>query len=274
MAKLPPQIIDIDDLQEPINILCHSDTGAGKTRLWSWLPNMLIIAIEDGVIAARAGGVTGTKVWRAHTWPDIVEAFEWLRDNPGVFEWVLVDSITKAQSVCLKHIMELVVKANSSRDPHIPSQGDHFKWQLSVKQMVTDFNELPENVIWLARSMNRESPDGDDIVVPCIEGKDYGISAWVSGEMGVVCYLKKEMKDKKVVRKLYFGEHPMYWARDRFNVLPNVMQFTSEKGIAQRIVSMLKESDGVLRDQESPPSPKKRTTKKTASSRSTTTKKG
>lgn len=272
MAKLPPQIIDIDDLQEPINILCHGDTGSGKTRMWSWLPNMLIIAIEDGVIAARAGGVTGTKVWRAPTWPDIVEAFEWLRDNPGVFEWVLIDSVTKAQSVCLKHIMELVVKANPSRDPHIPSQGDHFKWQLSVKGMITDFNELPENVIWLARSMNRESPDGDDIVVPAIEGKDYGISAWVAGEMGVVCYLRKEMKDKKVVRKLYTGEHPMYWARDRFNVLPPVMQFTSDKGIAEKIVGMLKESDGVQSPDVSAPAPKKRTTKKTSAARRATKK--
>lgn len=268
MAKLPPEIIDIEDLTEPINILCHGDTGSGKTRMWSWLPDMLIIAVEDGVISAKAGGVTGTKVWRAPTWPDIVAAFEWVRDNPGVFKWILIDSMTKVQSVCLRHIMENVVRANPSRDPHIPAQGDHFKWQLSVKQVVVDFNELPENVIWLARSMNRESPDGDDIVVPLIEGKDYGISAWVCGEMGLVCYLKKETSKKtgKTVRKLYTGEHSMYWCRDRFNVLPHIMQFTSDKGIAAKVVGLLESSDGVK--DESPPAPKKkRTTKKATSTR-------
>lgn len=258
-AKLPPMIQDIDDLVEPINILCHGDTGAGKTRLWSRLPNVLILAIEDGVISAKRAGIKG-KVWRCPHWPDIVEAYEWLRDNPGVFDWVLIDSITKAQSLCLRHIMDTVVRANPSRDPHIPAQGDHFKWQLSVKQMVTDFNDLPENIVWLARSMNKESPDGDDIVVPLIEGKDYGISAWVMGEMGLVCYLKKDRaKDGKTVRKLYTNEHAMYWCKDRYDTLPHVMQFTSEVGIASKIVGQLADSEGV----DAEPAPRRRTAKKT-----------
>lgn len=250
MAKrLPPQIEDIEDFNESINILCHGDTGAGKNRLWGRLPNMIVLAIEEGTISIKKAGIKGVKVWRCRSWSDIIAAYEWLRDNPGVFEWVMIDSITKAQALCIRHIMEAVVKANPQRDPLIPSQGDHFKWQLSIKQMVMDFNELPINTVWLARSMVKENPDGDEIIVPSIEGKDYGISAWVCGEMSLLCYLRKERKGKgdsaKIVRKLYTNEHEMYWCKDWYDVLPHVVEFGSEVGVAQKLIDMINESNAV-----------------------------
>ena len=235
--ELPPEIVDPQDYTETINILCHGDTGSGKTVLWTKLPKMLILAIEEGTISAvRMGMGKGNKIWRIRKWPDLVAAYKWLEENPDVFDWVLVDSITKAQQICLKHIMELVVKANTHRDPHIPAQGDHFKWQLMMKEMVSDFNELPINTVWIARSMNKEDPEGEDIVVPLIEGKDYQISAWVCGEMHLLCYLKKERKkDGKVERVLYTNDHPTYWSKDRYNVLPPVIKNPDARKIIQLI---------------------------------------
>lgn len=265
----PPRFVDIEDFDEPMNILCHGDTGAGKNRLWGHLPRMVILAIEPGAVSIKKAGIKGVKVIPCHSWPDIVGAYEWLRDNPDEFDWVMVDSITKAQSMCIRHIMEIVVLANPERDPHIPAQGDHFKWQLSIKQMVEDFNELPMNTVWLARSMVKENPDGDEIIVPSIEGKDYGISAWVAGEMSLVCYLKKATTGKgdnaKVVRKLYTGEHPTYWCKDWFGVLPHVIQFTSEKGIAVDIVNRLTSSGS------SPADAKKKASKTTTAKKKATT---
>jgi hypothetical protein len=242
----PPRFVDIEDLEEPMNILCHGDTGAGKNRLWGHLPRLVIIACETGSVSIKKAGIRGVKVIPCHSWPDIVGAYEWLRDNPDEYDWCMFDSITKAQSMCIRHIMEMVVLANSERDPHIPAQGDHFKWQLSIKQMVEDFNELPINMVWLSRSMVKENPDGDEIVVPSIEGKDYGMSAWVCGEMSLLCYLRKDTegtgKSARVVRKLYTNEHAKYWCKDWYDVLPHVMKFESEVGVANKIVKMLHDS--------------------------------
>src|SRR5690349_21672989 len=106
-SALPPEIVDLADYTESTNILCHADTGAGKTVLWAALPNILILAIEEGTVSAKrrlpppkAG--TKRKVWRIRTWLELVEAYEWLRDNPGVFDWVLIDSITRAQYHLIK----------------------------------------------------------------------------------------------------------------------------------------------------------------------------
>lgn len=263
----PPTIIDIEDFEENKNILCHGDTGAGKNRLWGRLPNLLVIAVEEGTISIKKAGIKGVKVIRCHDWPDIVGAYEHVRDNPDQFTWVMFDSITKAQALCIKHIMQMVVLANPERDPHIPSQGDHFKWQLSIKQMVMDFNELPVNMVWLARSMVRENPDGEDIIVPSIEGKDYGISAWVAGEMSLVCYLRKERKGKgdsaEVVRRLYTNEHPTFWCKDWYDCLPHVVEFKSEVGVAQKLIDLIDSSGNSAADAKSRvTAPKKRVAKK------------
>lgn len=271
MTKLPGEIVDLADYTESINMLCHGDTGSGKTVLWANLPNILILACEEGQVSAarRLPAVKDgemRKIWRCKTWDDFVEAFEWVRDNPGVFQWVMIDSITKAQSMLIKYIMQTVVKANPSRDPHIPAQGDHFKWQLWLKEMVSDFNDLPENVIWLARSMVKEDPDGNDIVVPAIEGKDYGISAWVAGEMHLYCYLKKEKegtgKSAKMVRVLYTNEHPLYWCKDRYDVLPHVIKNPDARKIIALINDSGSRASGGNVDTRNAPPAKKKTSKK------------
>lgn len=239
----PPTIIDIEDFTESKNILCHGDTGAGKDWLWGYLPRLLVIAIEGGATSIKRAGIKGVKVIQCNEWPDVVGAYEYARDNPDEFDWIMIDSITKAQSMALRWIMKMVVLANSSRDDKVPSQGDHFKWQLTIKGMVEDFNELPQSTIWLARSMNKEDPDGNDIVVPLIEGKDYGMSAWVCGEMSLVCHLKKVTvgsgKDAKVIRRLYTNEHPMYWCKDWYDVLPHVIEFTTPNAVAGKIIDLI-----------------------------------
>lgn len=264
-ADLPPEIEDLDEYDENMNFLCHADTGSGKTVMWSQLPNVLIVAVEEGAIAAkrwlrnhpRPKSLGIIKVRRVRHWDDLIDVFEWVRDNPGVFEWVLIDSITKAQTRCILAIMENVVSQNPKRDPDIPAPGDHFKWQLLMKRMVQDWNELPVNMVWLARSMNKEDPDGDDIVVPLIEGKDYQISAWVSGEVHLLCYLKKEKRGEKMVRVLYTNEHPMYWCKDRYDVLPHKIVNPD----ANKIVKMIVDS-GASADMGDESQPKKRATTK------------
>jgi hypothetical protein len=271
-----PTIERIEDFNEAINILCHGDTGAGKNRLWGHLPNLVILAIEEGSISIKKAGIKGAKVLRCHSWADIVGSYEDLRDNPDKYwdddvplneRWVMIDSVTKAQSMCIRHIMKMVILANPARDEHVPAQGDHFKWQLSIKQFVEDFNELPINTVWLARSMVRENPDGMDIIVPSIEGKDYGISAWVCGEMSLLCYLKKERVGKgdsaKIVRKLYTNEHDVYWCKDWYDVLPHVVQFESEAGVAQKLVAMIQGTQSAPKKIKVT-APKKTTTKRKA----------
>lgn len=77
--SLPPQIVDLNEYTETINMLVYGDPGTGKTVL-AGSDRTLIIACEPGTLsAARFGGAeNGAQVWPATTQKDIDEALKWL----------------------------------------------------------------------------------------------------------------------------------------------------------------------------------------------------
>lgn len=241
---LPPEIIDLQDYTESINWLLYGHMGSGKTVIGGKLPGrVLIIANEQGTIAAKRQG-SKAKVWKIMKWEDLVKVYEWLANVDKIpFDWIVIDSITDMQYKCIRWIMRNVVAANPQRDPHIPAQGDHFKWQLAMKEMVVDFNELPVNVMWTAQEMVREDPEGEDIILPLIEGKDYQISSWVCAQMDVVSHLSNKTVKKRVngqvekvfVRRLTCNESPPIFAKDRYDVLGRVVDNPDIVELVKRI---------------------------------------
>lgn len=265
MAKLPPDIVELEDYTESKNILVYGHTGTGKTVLSGRLPNALFIATENGTISAKRMG-SKAKAWPIHHWNDLVKAYEWVANNPDVFEWVIIDSITDMQQKALRGIMQDVVKQNSKRDPDIPAKGDHFKWQLVMKRMITDFNELPVNVLWTAQEMVREDPEGDDIILPLIEGKDYQIASWTCAQMHIVANLSlKRVKvrvkgkvEQRVVRRMICGETPPYFAKDRYNILGTHI----DNPDINKIITMIDDSESGRPAKANKPAAKKAAAKK------------
>ena len=110
--------------------------------------------------------------------------------------------------------------------------------------------------------MIKEDVDGNEIVVPLVEGKDYGISAWVCGEMHLLCYLKVDAgstKSATPVRKLYTNEHPKYWCKDRYNALPHIISNPDANAIIKRIEDSGNSADaGSVSTRRKAPTAKKR----------------
>lgn len=241
---LPPEIIDLQDYTESINWLNYGHMGSGKTVIGGKLPGrVLIIANEQGTIAAKRQG-SKAKVWKIMKWEDLVKAYEWLANVDKIpFDWIVIDSITDMQYKCIRWIMRNVVAANPQRDPHIPAQGDHFKWQLAMKEMIVDFNELPVNIMWTAQEMVREDPEGEDIILPLIEGKDYQISSWVCAQMDIVSHMANKTVKKRVngqvekvfVRRMTCNESPPIFAKDRYDVLGRVVDNPDIVALVKRI---------------------------------------
>lgn len=231
MAKLPRAIIDLEDYTESINVLIYGDSGVGKTVLAGTAPKCLILAVEPGTISAKRQG-SKAKMWPIKHWSDFEQAYNFLRDNPDAFDWVVIDTATAVQTKALRAILENAVKQNPSRDPDIPAIQDHQKWQNIMKRFVVDFNELPINVIWTAQAMRKEDQEGDDLVLPLLLGKDYEISSWFCAQMHVVGYYglktltkkkkgkdNEEVKEKVEVRRLLVQPAPPYFAKDRYDAL-------------------------------------------------------
>lgn len=268
MAKLPTAIVDLEDFNESINMIIYGDSGVGKTVLAGSAPNALIISTEHGTTSAKRFGSTA-KVWPVKDWSDMEAAVAWLEDNPDVFDWVVVDSLTEMQGKSLRGILTKAVADNPSRDPDVPAIQDYQKWQNQVKNTITYLTEAPVNVIWLAGAMRKEDQEGDDIVLPLLLGKNYEIAAWACMQMDVVAYLgTKRVKDKdkeeRVVRRLVASNVPPYFAKDRFNCLGRWVDDTTMPEIIQLI------EESVVQDKDSAPS---KTSKKAAAKKAPAKKK-
>jgi AAA domain-containing protein len=241
VATLPRAVVDLEDYNESDNLLVFGDSGSGKSVLIGQLywhlkrinGKCLIMSSEGGIFVAKKylkeQGVSDAdikryfKVWPVRKWQDLEDAYIWVRDNPGFFKWVAMDSATSLQGRAMRLAMETAVrKSPEKRDIDLPDKGEHQKMQNAMKRMITDWNELPENILWLANAMRREDEEGDDIVVPFIMGKNYDISVWAAAQVHACMYYQKteEKEGNKVVvgRELLFDVPPPFWTKDRYGV--------------------------------------------------------
>jgi hypothetical protein len=218
---------DMETYTESQNWLVYGPTGSGKTPWLSLQPRTLVIACDNqGTISAKRAGSTA-KVFRVYKWQDFETVYKWLRAHPDRFDWVVIDTVTMAQTRLLRSILEYEHKRNpAKRSLYIPAISDHQMWQNMLKNMVTDFNELPFNTVWTAQEMERENAEGDMVVWPFLPGgkQGYEMSAWLCSQIHVVGRIGVRMRgsgaDRRPVRTILLDNRPPYVCRDRYGVLP------------------------------------------------------
>lgn len=220
--RLPAAIVDLSEYTESQNWLVYGDSGIGKTVLIGQLPNLLILAVEPGTVSAARRGSKG-KVWPIKTWQELEEAYEWLEANPDHgFDWVAVDSAKAMQTIGMRMILaEEYAKNPAKRHPDVPQIQDHLRMQLMFKRIVMDMNALPVNVCWTAIAMMKEDQEGDEIVLPAIQGKDYEVAQWFCAEQAVVAYYGLQQAGKKgqevQERYLLLQKDDPYFAKNRYD---------------------------------------------------------
>lgn len=171
-VKFPPEVIELQSEDEYVNLLIYGDSGVGKTVLAGSDDDVLFIAPEDnGTLSAKRFGSTARK-WKIHGWDDIVAAYNWLYSlDPIPFNWVVLDSLTEMQDMCMRKILEEGIELNPSRDPDTPQLQDWIPYQNRFMRLVKAFNSLDVNVLYTALQMEEETEDGEIVVLPMMQGK-------------------------------------------------------------------------------------------------------
>lgn len=230
-VKKPKQIKSIDEFDEPKNILCYGDPGCGKTPFGASSPKSLMITTEAGTISARRLGHRSADVWPCgDDWNEVVKAYRWLHDNsdpsrpmtdqPHGYEWIVIDNATQMQEIMLRDIVAVARRNNSNRDEDIPALQDYQKWYLMFDRFVKSFNALPVNTLWLAHTMRKSNEDGEDLVLPAIQGQDYAQATKFCGRMQAIGYMEertiKKGSDTVYQRRIRWRKNQMVFAKDRY----------------------------------------------------------
>lgn len=169
---LPDNIIGLQDEDEFVNLLIYGDSGIGKTVFCGSDDDVLFIAPEDnGTLSAKRFGSTAKK-WKINRWGDIVEAYEWLCTLETIpFNWIILDSLTEMQQMCMRAILDEAVEMNPGRDPDVPQLQDWQPYFERFRRLVKAFNSLPVNVVYTSLQQYEEDEDGEKVALPMIQGK-------------------------------------------------------------------------------------------------------
>lgn len=224
MAKAPA-IISLEDFTESINMCIYGDSGVGKTVLGGTCPNALFLSFETGTVSAKRQGSTA-KLWKMTTWADVQEAYDWLHDNPDEYKWVVIDSATSMQKLCMRGVIE---DENSvGDDPDVLNFKDYPKYYNRFDRFVAMFKDLTQNVLFIATTLRGENEDGDDIILPDIQGRGYHNAQTFCAQMDAVLYYKEtiDKAEEDNTRSLLFRNNPPYFAKHRYGEFPRWVMIT------------------------------------------------
>lgn len=240
--KIVPE--DLSDFNESLNILIYGDSGVGKTPLAGGAPKACFISTEKGTISAKRFG-SKAKLIRATTWELLEAALDYIDEHPDEFDWIILDSLTKMQVLLIRYILKKQHEDNEARDLDIPAIQDHQKWQNMMKRFVDRIIDMPVNTIFIATAMHREDAEGEDLVMPHVEGKDYAIAQYVCAQMdGVYCLkVKTDSKTGQPFWRLLTKTRPPYFAKDRYNAFESPVV---DRPVMTEIIEAIRNSAGEM----------------------------
>jgi hypothetical protein len=229
---LPGNIIGIQDEDEHNNLMIYGDSGVGKTVLAGSDDDVLFVAPEDnGTLSAKRFGSDAMK-WKiregADGWEDTLAAYKWLRSLETIpFNWVVLDSLTELQDMCMAKVIREDLEVHPGRDPDSPLIGDWVPYYNKFAKMVKAFNALEVNMLYTALAQEEEDDDGNKMKLPMLQGKgtQYAkkVASWMTsfGHISVRSKTEGEGENKRRIdyRVVQWKASKSVMAKDRTRVL-------------------------------------------------------
>lgn len=222
-ANVVEKIQNADEMEGYARMLVFGRSGAGKTRLAASAPNVLLIDVnEKGTDSVRKD--FNPPVYPVDLWSELQDVYWYLASGDHKYESVAIDGVTAMQNLCMKFVLGDEASRDASRDPDMPSRQIWGKVGELMKTQITNYRNLPMNVIFTAlqrvRSVGEdEDVEGEMLVTP---GASPSIGSHLEAAVGIIGYLttrevKIKGKDKRVVRRrLYAGPSTRYLTKDRY----------------------------------------------------------
>lgn len=213
----------------PLNrILVWGKSGVGKTRVAASAPKVLLVDVnEQGTASVRRD--LNPDVYLLDRWLDLNDIYWYLATGDHSYESVAIDGITGMQNLCMKFVLGDEASRDASRDPDMPSRQVWGKLGELMKTQITNFRNLPMNVIFTALSRTRISgEEGDEEEISYGPACSPSIAGHLEAAVDIIGHLttrevqvkRKEAdgssKTTKVVRRrLLVGPHAQYMTKDR-----------------------------------------------------------
>lgn len=234
------KLLDLEAMPDTINLMVYGKSGSGKTVFAGSDEKVIFIATEgDGTLSAKRMG-SKAKQWPIKDWNDLIEAKEYFEEQAIATgeinaNWLVIDSATEMQQMAMRHILKEQKALKEYRDIDLPEIQDWQKYYNMFTRLVKEINALPCNVLWTALVSSLTDEEGNQYLIPAIQGKGGEVAqAFASymtsyGCLQVKTVVAKDnegnpiMKDgkpvKKEIRQITWKDTGIIQGKDRTGVL-------------------------------------------------------
>lgn len=206
-----------------VKILIYGPSGVGKTVLASTFPKPLFVDCENGLMSVRqpVGRIKALEL------EDVRGAYKWLSEHPGIYETVVLDSLTEIQKMIMDHTVRTFKQHRPYEDA--PIMADWGKSLTDFSRLIRAFKTLDMNVVFIGSPTVPANPN--EAIRPAFTGK--ATSEEVCRMMDVVGYMNIERDDQGIVRRFITFLSPGIYGKDRSWMLPPTLYDPSYSAIME-----------------------------------------
>ena len=144
------------DKEPYVNGLVYGESGVGKTVFASTAPRPILwLEAEGGTHSIP--DVNGIDVATVQSLDTYRETLRFLDANPGLYQTLVVDSLTESSAGLMTEIMDATVRADEARDKYEPQFKEWRRLTEVMREIVRAYRDLPINTVITA--LQREDVD-------------------------------------------------------------------------------------------------------------------
>lgn len=231
-TRVRKKIMPASERPQRFRALIYGRSGAGKTRLGATAPKCLTIDInEEGWDSIRKEPLN-PDTYEVKFWTELTDVYWFLQEGDHDYESICLDGLTAMQDLAVKFVLGDESSRDASRDPDMMDRRLWNKVGELMKTQITNYRNLPMNVIFTATERKRVIGDEDDDEVEITIGPALTPSAAGAAERAVslIGYLHKrqvritrqkggkKVRDRVVRRRLVIDDPTeRYQTKDRYH---------------------------------------------------------
>ena len=161
-SRVAKKIMLASERPQRFRVLIYGRSGAGKTRLACTAPNPLLIDInEEGWDSVRKEPHNPNTI-EVKFWSELTDIYWFLQEGDHAFDSVILDGLTAMQDLAVRFVLGDETSRDASRDPDMMDRRLWGKVGELMKTQITNYRNLPMNVIYTATERKTAVGDEDD----------------------------------------------------------------------------------------------------------------
>ena len=229
-SGIAARITPVDEIEDTTSVLLYGVSGTGKTTLACDFPGPLLLLDVNDRGTKSVKDKKNLSVIECSEWVDLEQTYWYIKKNPKKFKTIIIDTVTMAQQLCMKHILD---EKGGSTNGGMLTKKDWGNVGQMLLTMLMQFRDLPDiNKVFLAQDKKPREDDNDDEdgqIVPQVTPRLMpSVATSLCAAVDVVgntfireVWKKIKTDDKKIVKKkktdycLRIGPHAYYTTKAR-----------------------------------------------------------